>query len=203
MSVMPRFSFDQWVTRVINPVGFVAVVLAFLFLPCASVSVTEWPSMVLRDNSIFVLRDNSFFKAVTDDSVTGGNIAFRDGPPHQSAHRSGYGWSVELRMGTIVTVLVMAAGAGTGLVRPAERRLRHAAQVAAVAGVFLALAVLSAAGRMEDNTYGLLANEFGQRGEEEFHYAAGPETGFWVSLTGLALIFAINLFALRALRRRG
>ncbi|WUI04253.1 hypothetical protein OHR68_21435 [Spirillospora sp. NBC_00431] len=182
-------------TWLINPVGFVAAVLAFLLLPCASVSVTEWSPMVLRDKSMF--------QAVTDDSVTGGNIAFRDGPPHQSAHRPQYNWPVALRMGTIVTVLVMAAGAGTGLVRPAERRLRRAAQVASVAGVFLVLAVLSAAARMEENTNVILVNVFGSRGEEDFQYAAGPEAGFWVSLSGLALIFAINLFALRTLRRRG
>ena len=97
----------------------------------------------------------------------------------------------------------MAAGAGTGLVRPAERRLRLAARVAVVAGAFLVLAVLSVAGRMEDNTYLVLANVFGDQGVEDFTFSAGPETGFWVSLTGLALIFAINLFALRALRRRG
>ncbi|GAA4234764.1 hypothetical protein GCM10022254_40410 [Actinomadura meridiana] len=173
----------------INPLGFVAVVFAFLILPCASVTVKDWSPLTTSDLSPF--------KAATEGSATGANIPF-----DHAFYQNDFSWPWALRLGTAVTVLVIAAGAGTGLFRSAERRLLRAAQVAAVAEVFLVLAVLSVASRMEETTYVVLANLVQLDDVSHFQITAGPEGGFWLSLIGLALIFAINLLALRIIRRR-
>ncbi|TDB78680.1 hypothetical protein E1264_36620 [Actinomadura sp. KC216] len=178
-------AFEKFVTRGINPVGFALTLFAYLFLPCTAMSSWEFPSRV---------EEISPLEGLLEISSTGANIA---------VHQSDYRWPIVIRLLAIVTLLVMAAGAGTALARPARRRSLYAAVVAAVSGVLLVVTGLSAAARMESAAREFLTVLFSTIPKTESEPlidqssdAAGLGAGFWLALVGLALIAAINLAVL-------
>ncbi|MFI0486867.1 hypothetical protein [Actinomadura sp. 9N215] len=188
MNDAPRsssFSFEKFVTRGVNPVGFVVVLLAFLFLPCAAMSSWEFPSSADAMSPL---------ASALDISSTGANMAVR---------QDDYHWPVVIRMLAIVTLLAIASGAGTAVARPAQRRPLYGAVVAAVSGGLLVVTGLSAVARMESAAREFLSVLFSSIPKSESAplidqsgNRVGLGGGFWFALVVLALIAVLNLVAL-------
>ncbi|TMQ84010.1 hypothetical protein ETD83_41015 [Actinomadura soli] len=177
--------FAKFVTRGINPVGFALILFAFLFLPCATMSSWEFPSRV---------EEISPLESLLDISSTGANMA---------VHQDDYRWPIVIRLLAIVTLLVMAAGVGTTLARPARKRSLYASVVAAASGVLLVVTGVSAVVRMESAAREFLSVLFSSIPKSESAPlinqsgdAVGLGAGFWVALVGLVLIAAINFIVL-------
>ncbi|MFI0406396.1 hypothetical protein [Actinomadura sp. 3N508] len=186
MTDSPRPSpFEKFVTRGINPVGFVLTLLAFLFLPCTAMSSWDFPSRV---------EEMSPLEGLLEISSTGANMA---------VHQSDYRWPIAIRLLAIGTLLAMAAGAATALARPARRRSLYAAILAAASGLLLVVTGLSAAARMENAAREFLTVLFSTIPKSESAPlinqsgdAVSLGTAFWLPLVGLTLMTAVNLVAI-------
>ncbi|WUH99174.1 hypothetical protein OHR68_37635 [Spirillospora sp. NBC_00431] len=182
-------SFEKFVTRGINPVGFTFVLLAFLFLPCAALS----PGDLFSD-----IEGTTSVESALDISSTGANMA---------VHQSDYDWPVFIRLLAIVTLLVIVAGALTALARPAQRRPLYGAIVAVVSFVLLVVTGLAATARMEsafkeflDVLFATVPKSESEPLIDQAGDAVGLGVGFWVALVVVALVAAMNLVVLFRVR---
>ncbi|TDD25221.1 hypothetical protein E1287_37410 [Actinomadura sp. KC06] len=182
MNDSPRSSsFEKFVTRGVNPVGFALSLFAFLFLPCAVMSSWEFPSYA---------EEISPLESLLDISSTGANMA---------VHQSNYRWPIVIRLLAIITLLFMAVSVGSAFARPARRRSLYAAIAAVASGVLLVVTGLSAVARMESAAREFLGVLFSSIPKSESaplinqaDDTVGLGTGFWLALVGLALIATIN-----------
>jgi hypothetical protein len=184
----PAELLEKTVTRGFNPIAFVLVLLVFLFTPSVAMS---WESAGAEPI-------DRRLRPFLDVSSTGADIA---------VHQPGIRWAMTVRLLAIVTLIVIAAGVGSALARTARRRSRHAAIVATLSGVLLVATVLLAAERLKSGQRGFLSALFSTIPKSEsagliseVGDAAELRAGFWLALTGLALIVALNLVVL--FRRR-
>lgn len=173
----------ETVTRRINPFGFGMALLLFLFVPSVAMS-WEFPGT----ESIARLRP------FLDVSSTGVNMA---------VHQSRIHVDVAVRVFAIATFIVIAAGVATTAARTPQMRALAAAVAAALSGGLLIATVLLGVGWLEDSQrefLSILSSEFSKTERAGLlglvDHAGGLRPGFWLALTVLVLVGAINMVVL-------
>lgn len=166
----------------VNPIGFVIVLLIFLFAPFVVAS-TSSPDVRL--------------KRIFDISFTGRDIVEEDA------------FSVGVHVLMVALLVALVVSAGTALIPGPQKRSFAAAVAGTVSGGLLVAAALWTshsldAGRNEylsDLSSAMPPNEraklFDQIGSE-----VEVGLGFWLGLTGLGVITAFNVYLILHSRRR-
>jgi hypothetical protein len=100
-----------------------------------------------------------------------------------------------------VTAIAMAVGVGTMVVRTSRRRSLTAATVAGAAGVLLVVIELLARSQLESAVRNLVSGMLSETSDHDDVVSRVGEVistgpGFWLSLTGLGLIAALNVVLL-------
>lgn len=172
------------VTRAVNPVGFVAGLLLFLFVPCVAMS-WELRGLPALDQRLV---------PVLDVSSTGADIAI---------HQPRIHWNIAVRALAIATLIVIAVGAGTAGAGTARRRSLAAAIVATLSCGLLAATALLGVRWLEGSQRRFLSLLFSTVPKNEsagviglVDDAGGLRAGFWLALAVFAVLAALNVVVL-------
>ncbi|WP_433475758.1 hypothetical protein ACQPZP_01215 [Spirillospora sp. CA-142024] len=173
---------ERVVTRLVNPIGFVLVLLVFLFVPCIATSAGS---------------GHPKLKRIVDEGFTGWNIATEANT-----------FPASVRVLPVALLVVLVVGAGTALARSPQKQSFVAAVTATVSGGLLVATGLWASESLDVIGHEFLPMPSTMPPAEvaKFFDNLGIRVevslGFWLGLATLAVIIAFNVHLVLRSRRR-